>query len=89
MATSSEHHKKRIESYKTSWAHLCQSGEGKTLWEMVACTPLHPYVPTQCHATSPTGLGGCHQGFQALGMVTALSLGSLLERVFPSTFCGK
>lgn len=45
MATSSEHHKKRIESYKTSWAHLCQSGEGKTLWEMVACTPLRPYAP--------------------------------------------
>ena len=36
MATSSEHHKKRIESYKTSWAPLCQSAEGKALWEAVA-----------------------------------------------------
>lgn len=47
MATSFEHHKKRIKSYKTSWAHLCQSAEGKTLWEMVACTPTFPTHATQ------------------------------------------
>jgi hypothetical protein len=40
MATSSEHHKKRIESYKASWAHLCQSAKGNALWEM-SCTRLH------------------------------------------------
>lgn len=47
MATSFEHHKKRIKSYKTSWAHLCHSAEGKTLWEMVACAPTFPTHTTQ------------------------------------------
>lgn len=35
MATSFEHHKKRIESYKASWTHLCR---GKALWETGAGT---------------------------------------------------
>ena len=57
MATSSEHHKKRIESYKTSWAALCWSAERKALWEAVACTPhspanqllgLHDLGPARC-----------------------------------------
>lgn len=53
MATSSEDHKKRIESYKASWAHQCQSARGKALWEM-GCT--RPQPTSQCpglHDPSP------------------------------------
>lgn len=67
MATSFEHHKKRIESYKPSWAHLCQSAEEKALWETVACTPYRLLTPHNfCN-----GMGSCHQRTPALEMVPA------------------
>lgn len=86
MATSSKHHKKRIESYKASWAHLCQSAEGKALWEAVACTDrsplrvsfwdcvtpaLHPCIPLPASRNFSSSGGLLSQGSHALEMVMA------------------